>query len=383
MLFQIVHATGSTVYLLFFLLFLCASRVPRTNAGAGCWAVAVFAAFLARIAIWTLTSSSENNLAISVYTALIMTEKAFLLLGAASFFGRPLPRFWLMSWLIAATLWLLVFVTVGFTRWWFELGLSWLNVLPLLALVWLVQHSTLELPAWLRRCIDASALLTALHWTLFVPVYLWWWPWWQHNAFTLGTVLVMLLYLSLLAAVFAQFYRRLVNSENKALEMAYQDPLTGLNNKRYVDQLFEQALLLANRPHQLLALYYIDLDQFKPINDSAGHKAGDLVLKTVAQRLKSCLRSTDICARVGGDEFVVIATQLEQASHAEEIAAKLLQQLCVPIDIDGRQYALGASIGISLYPSHGQSLGDLLEKADQAMYQVKQSGKNSWQLSAS
>ncbi|TXH96814.1 MAG: GGDEF domain-containing protein [Rheinheimera sp.] len=160
----------------------------------------------------------------------------------------------------------------------------------------------------------------------------------------------------MLSTVIVLFCRRLTESEAKALELAYQDPLTGLSNKRYVDVLFGQALQLANRPHQALAVFYIDLDNFKPINDSAGHKTGDAVLQEVARRLKASLRSTDICARIGGDEFVVIATQIEQEEYVQEIAAKLLKQMQQPVVIDGHSYELGASIGVSLHPRHGQEL---------------------------
>ncbi|MGB9985410.1 diguanylate cyclase domain-containing protein [Herbaspirillum sp. AP21] len=124
----------------------------------------------------------------------------------------------------------------------------------------------------------------------------------------------------------------------------------------------------------------IDLDNFKPVNDKAGHAVGDKVLKCVAQRLKEAVRSTDICARLGGDEFTVIATQLEHQEQAPEIARKLLARLAAPIEVGDQQFVLGASIGISLYPSHGSDLSLLLEQADAAMYHVKSSGKSGFQL---
>jgi diguanylate cyclase (GGDEF)-like protein len=110
------------------------------------------------------------------------------------------------------------------------------------------------------------------------------------------------------------------------------------------------------------------------------HTAGDLVLKDVAYRLKSCIRSTDICARIGGDEFVVIATQLEQASYTEEIARKILKAFNHPFSVNGQQYLIGASIGISLYPQHGKDFNELLDRADSAMYQVKHAGRGGFKL---
>ncbi|WP_377701819.1 diguanylate cyclase domain-containing protein [Pseudoduganella sp. UC29_71] len=214
-----------------------------------------------------------------------------------------------------------------------------------------------------------------MHW-LAAPLVLYLFPSWFRNGFVLGTVLVLVQYLSLLAAVLAQFQSRLLEAESKALDLAFLDPLTGLNNKRHVHTLFDQALVLATRPHQVVAVFYIDLDNFKPINDTAGHAAGDEVLKTVAARLKGSTRSTDICARVGGDEFVVIGTQLDSEEQAEGIARKLLAQLTMPVLVNGRSHALGASIGIGLHPRHGSTLPELMQCADQAMYYVKRNGKS-------
>jgi diguanylate cyclase (GGDEF)-like protein len=222
----------------------------------------------------------------------------------------------------------------------------------------------------------------ALHWATAFPlaeVF----PRWRVIGLAVGTVLVLIQYLSLLAGVLRQFQKRLTDAESRALELAYCDPLTGLNNKNYLDQLFQQALLLATRPHHSVAVCYIDLDNFKPINDRAGHKTGDKVLQEVARRLKHCMRSTDISARIGGDEFIVVATQLEQAAQAEQvdrIAGKILDRLSADVLIDGAAYPLGASIGISLYPQHGDTLPALIEAADEAMYRVKSTRKNGYAL---
>ena len=205
-------------------------------------------------------------------------------------------------------------------------------------------------------------------------------PTWLDNGFVLGTALVMLQYMTMLTAILSVFQKRLINAEAKALKMAFKDPLTGLYNKHFMNNLFDQALLLATRPHHLVAVYYIDLDNFKPVNDQAGHAVGDEVLKCVAQRLKEGVRSTDICARLGGDEFTVIATQLEHKEQAPEIAKKLLTRLAAPICVGSQQFQLGASIGISLYPLHGNDLSMLLQQADTAMYHVKSSGKSGYEL---
>ena len=207
-------------------------------------------------------------------------------------------------------------------------------------------------------------------------------PGWFTQGFVLGTALVLTQYFSLLAAVLLSFQKRLMEAESRALYLAFQDPLTGLSNQRYMRTLFENALILANRPHQQVAVVFIDIDNFKPVNDRAGHRVGDEVLKEMAARLRTTTRSTDICARIGGDEFVAICTQLESEERAHDIARKLLKAFTELLLIEGREYLLGASIGISLYPRHGTTLAELLECADRAMYQIKGGGKNGYRIHA-
>ena len=388
MLYPTIHAVGSTVYFMLFLLFLCARLVPRTNPGITFWAGAALAACCARLAMLLLPTEPDASGGLIWYAVFITLEKLLLLLGAFRFFGpvflpggrRMLTDRWLYGLVGIALGWIFAYGQLGLPQVPYDLGLAVLNVVALLLLAVAVYRSRIRLPQWLKSSIVVVVSLLALHWSLIVPLYLWWMPDWRQQGFVFGTVLAMLQYLLILSAVIVLFVRRLSESEAKALEMAYHDPLTGLSNKRYVDVLFGQALQLANRPHQALAVFYIDLDNFKPINDNAGHKTGDLVLQDVAKRLRACLRSTDICARIGGDEFVVIATQIEQEQHVLEIAEKLLKQLRQPVQIDQHSYELGASIGVSLHPRHGQELAELLEKADSAMYQVKQHGRNGYRL---
>lgn len=378
--YQIVHAVGATVYLVFFVLFLCASTVPRTNAGINYWALAVLSAFFARLSIWFLTAMGDAEQAFLLYAVFMVLEKVCLLAGTYLFFGRALSQRTLYLIALSGFGWIAGQYVLQYHSWIFASGLALFNVLALAFVARSVYQSDLSVPALIKNAVVFACTLLALHWCLLVPVYQLWRPEWRADGFMLGTLLALMQYLALLAAVFALFQKRLLNSEAKALEMAYQDPLTGLSNKRYVDVLFQQVLQLANRPHQTLALFYIDLDKFKPINDKAGHHTGDLVLKEVAARLKSCLRSTDICARVGGDEFVVIATQLDKEQDATEIAAKLLKKLQSPVVIGDASYELGASIGVSMHPMHGKELAELLDKADKAMYQVKQQGRNGYRF---
>jgi diguanylate cyclase len=259
-----------------------------------------------------------------------------------------------------------------------SLGYAVVNSGFMFTIAWLSYRRSLVSPGWLHMTAGASAIM-GVHW-LSGPVIIDFHPAWFMTGFVLGTILVSLQYLSLLGATLTLFQRRLVDAEAKALDMAFLDPLTGLNNKRYMNTLFDHALLLATRPHHLVAIFYIDLDNFKPINDTAGHHVGDEVLKAIAARIKGIVRSTDICARVGGDEFIVIGTQLESENQAFEVAKKLLAQMMQQVQVGERQYMLGASIGISLYPHHARDLHKLIQCADSAMYQVKRNGKSGYEI---
>ena len=380
--YQIVHAFGAGVYCVFIALFLLAARIPRTPPGANWFAAAISCALLGRLAVLYLTPLGELALANPVYGSFLILEKVLLVMGFVRFFDlqqRTLLVRAVGGAAVAAGLWMLwsdnqlALPLVKSTSY------ALFNVFALGSLSWMILHDKLDCPPLIRRCMATACIALTLHWAsggLIGHFY----PPWLRYGFLLGTALVALQYTSLLTAILALFHRRLIQAEAKALKMAFKDPLTGLYNKHFMNNLFDQALLLATRPHHLVAVYYIDLDNFKPVNDQAGHAVGDKVLMCVAQRLKEAVRSTDICARLGGDEFTVIATQLERQDQAPEIAKKLLAKLAAPIEVGHQQFVLGASIGISLYPSHGQDLSRLLEQADAAMYHVKHRGKSGYEL---
>ena len=140
------------------------------------------------------------------------------------------------------------------------------------------------------------------------------------------------------------------------------------------------AIALARRDKSSTALFFLDLDGFKEVNDSLGHKAGDHVLIEVAERLTQCVRDVDTVARVGGDEFIIVLTQIGKKEAAAMIAEKIIETLAAPIIFDGHNVNIGASIGIALYPDHGEIPDELIKRADEAMYMVKRKGKNNYML---
>jgi len=377
MSYEIVHTFGFTVYFVFLLFFLWVSRFAKTSAGAGWWALSLSFALCGRLALFVMLPSSNVHPGTFIYAIFIVAEKPFLLTGLTRFLNLNLQERWF--WLAAAIaeLWVVLTWQADAPTLMRSTGYTLVNACFLAYVAWLAWRHRREVPGWALTVTAAASAALGAHW-LVAPYVVAAQPSWFRNGFVLGTLLVLLQYSSLLSAILLRFQKRLVDAEAKALGLAFLDPLTGLKNKRYMETLFDHALLLATRPHQVVAVFYIDLDNFKPINDNAGHAVGDEVLKEVASRLQTHTRSTDICARVGGDEFIVIGTQLENPDQAYDIAKKLLDQLTAQIAAGGSSYALGASIGISLYPIHGTKLAELIERADSAMYQVKRNGKSGY-----
>lgn len=166
-------------------------------------------------------------------------------------------------------------------------------------------------------------------------------------------------------------------TERKRLEemmqrQAFHDPLTGLANRLLFHQRLKAALQAADERKNHVALLYIDLDHFKPVNDQHGHQVGDLVLKQVAERLLACGRHTDTVARLGGDEFAMILPDIDHAEAATQMPMRVIAALKLPLELDGLVVTVSASIGITLYPDHCRSIEQLLRFADQAMYKAKE-----------
>ncbi|MDR3628917.1 MAG: diguanylate cyclase [Desulfocapsaceae bacterium] len=160
--------------------------------------------------------------------------------------------------------------------------------------------------------------------------------------------------------------------------LANRDALTGLPNLRLFQERFLSTLSMSKRKGWKIAIMFIDLDGFKNVNDSLGHEAGDRILKMVAQRLLKTVRKSDTVARIGGDEFLIIQTEVEGRSAAAYVANKIIQQLSIPFDLDRNEIKIGASIGIAMYPEDGDTSKDLLKKADKAMYKTKILGKQGY-----
>lgn len=161
-------------------------------------------------------------------------------------------------------------------------------------------------------------------------------------------------------------------------KLAHYDHLTGLANRLYFETEFPRAVMTAVAEQQTLALLFIDLDNFKTVNDQWGHDAGDLVLQIVAKRMLSQLRQRDTVFRLGGDEFAVLLRDIGKAETAEQLASRLIQTVREPMWIKDALMPVGATIGLAFCPLDSTDPALLMQQADQAMYQAKRAGKNTW-----
>lgn len=166
----------------------------------------------------------------------------------------------------------------------------------------------------------------------------------------------------------------------KMAYLAQHDALTGLPNRALLTDRLQQAIVMAKRHRGQGALLYLDIDSFKHINDSLGHAMGDAVLESVAKRLTASVRATDSVSRQGGDEFVVLLSEIERTQDAALVAEKLLAEFTRPQYVDGQELHVTLSIGISVFPNDGDREEDLLQQADTAMYHAKARGRNSYQF---
>lgn len=173
---------------------------------------------------------------------------------------------------------------------------------------------------------------------------------------------------------------RLKDAESRLEQMARFDSLTGLANRRYFDERLSATVSRCRRQGSPLAVLYLDIDRFKPINDAHGHDAGDGVLKEFAQRLKSCVREGDLAARIGGDEFALLVEGIEHPGDAESIAAKVVALMARPIALPGLELAVSTSVGIA-FSRRSAAAERLLVTADAALYLAKAAGRNTWRLS--
>lgn len=162
--------------------------------------------------------------------------------------------------------------------------------------------------------------------------------------------------------------------------MAHFDALTGLPNRSLFFDRLKQATAISKRTVERVALLFLDLDRFKPVNDTYGHAVGDALLKAVAERLQNCVRESDTVARIAGDEFTVVLSRIASRADASIVAEKIVKAISDPFLLDGHSVEIGASVGIALYPEDAQDERELVKLADNAMYDAKRCGRNTYRF---
>jgi diguanylate cyclase (GGDEF)-like protein len=201
-----------------------------------------------------------------------------------------------------------------------------------------------------------------------------WWTPAHENATLAGGVAVTLAvfgWVLLLRRQVGQRTRELGESERRYRHLAHHDSLTGIPNRAWFHERAERSLDLARQGGRSLGLLLLDLDHFKPVNDTLGHEAGDRMLCVLAERVSAVLRRADTVARLGGDEFAVVLVEVADDADAEVVAEKILRAVCQPVTIEGHEIAMSASIGVAVFPEDGSSVTELLRSADLAMYESK------------
>jgi len=173
---------------------------------------------------------------------------------------------------------------------------------------------------------------------------------------------------------------RLKQTNEQILKLAQHDALTGLPNRILFYDRLNQAITRASRDKASFAVLFIDLDDFKIINDTLGHDTGDAVLCESAKRITACVRKSDTVARIGGDEFMVIISNVTTPASVERVVKKMIANLSAHFDVNGKVCTISASIGIAFHPENGDTAAQLVKVADEAMYSAKNSGKNCYRF---
>ena len=209
---------------------------------------------------------------------------------------------------------------------------------------------------------------------------------------TIGMAIMLILFLSFLSFSSRSMGETLIEnlrlkrvaeeSERKVKQLAFYDQLTGLPNRFLFEDRLKQVTSKHHRDGNKFALLFIDLDGFKQINDEHGHQSGDELLQNLSRKFESALRNEDTCARMGGDEFLVILPDIK-LDGALKVAEKLLSVTSTPVSLSVGSVQVSASIGLAIFPDHAQSPEDLVVKADKAMYLAKDKGKNTVVVSGS
>lgn len=262
----------------------------------------------------------------------------------------------------AAIIFIVVLNMLIRSSYWLAVIISLLHTIATLYFVYLLNHGE-----WQAIFVYSIVYLPVLYFSLFIS---------WHNTHTARRLF--------LHSVIEELDRTELEVANcKLSTLAHTDSLTGVPNRMLFDDRVRQAIAKAKRDEGRLALMFIDLDRFKPVNDTYGHAVGDRLLQEVAKRMAGCVRESDTVARIGGDEFEVLLPGIEKNDDAMTVANKVRDILAQPFELDGIRLAISSSIGVAIFPEHGSNAIELGKSADDALYRAKDLGRNRVEMARS
>lgn len=361
-----ITSVGIAAFLLLYL-----SQIPKTKNGCWYWGIAYSTLVVSYLVL--LSASNDANVRGVEYfhVTLLMAFSCCLVIGTLQFFDVPMriTRFIILG--AVAIVWFTIFF----------LGPEWFFVATIVPCLYLAFCTgTVAYLFYRKRRHNRDYVWLAMLLSLLTIHYLDY-PFLRQNeafapyGFLIAGILNMLIVFFLLKFQFIHFRDRLVEAESLALKLAHHDSLTGVINRRRLFDLFDTLKLLVIRRKEKLTVIFIDLNNFKVINDKFGHEWGDHSLVKVARRIKSVVRETDVVARVGGDEFVILALSCQTPAHVTEFVNRIRERLQKPFIIQQQEHVIGAAIGYAVCPDDSVTLETLLSLADSKMFDDKQAIK--------
>lgn len=378
-LLQLIMFTALVVGVITAVFFGYIRTIPGMSNGIGWWVVGLAASTLGNgmqaLPPIFVFNTSINEL---IYAYIESFTLICLFFGVSSFFDKNINK--TSYWALYAALCIVMsyFLIIIDDFFWYMAVFSLFNgIISLLIAVQFLSTANQDFKNH-YKILGLSFMVVGLHW--FDAPFLRQAEWFLPIGFLIAVLTFVVFTVTYASLVLHRIIARVLSAEKKALNLAHHDALTGLENKRSLENKYETFEAAASRNKRVMAIFFIDLDQFKLINDTYGHDVGDEILINVAQRLNHLVRKSDVVARIGGDEFVVLASEIDDADAARCMGEHILKALKKSIKINGVTHIVNSSIGISLYPENGHKLADLIRWADRAMYEIKNSGRDNIRL---
>lgn len=372
--FQVILIFGATSYLLTALLFLTTRNMPGINNGASWWSLSSIFAALGYTILLVAGLKGRPDIGEAIYNMCFVVWGLGLYIGSRNFLGLKTQKVLLLFFSFIITVWLYYFYFISYHFLFSAIVVSgFIGFLNLHLAYTFFRYISKKNK--LHYAIIITLSISGLHWLDYpflrpieaiAPM-----------GFTLCAVSSIIISALFASLVIIQFKNRMITMSKEALEIANHDPLTGLGNRNALESKFNTMLENSILQNKKVALLFLDLDNFKPVNDTLGHKIGDEILVTISDKIRSLVKDTHHIARVGGDEFIIIVDELniDDKKTINTLCEDIIKKVSEPIVINGYTCDIGVSIGIS-YTCEEINLDSLIQQADKAMYEAKTKGKN-------